>query len=217
MLFRPSRAPVTTVLLVLITAIFWLEQALGLDLGTRFGNTGAIFRTGEYWRLVTAMFLHGNTLHWLVNSWSLFQLGSLYETMFGSKRFTAVYFITGICASIASVMHIGNNISVGASGAIFGILGAFIFSIRRSPRWRHEPWARSLMGQLVFWAAANIVLGLQFAVIDNWAHIGGLIAGLLIGLLPHRVPPPPPNQWVIDVRPQDARSGEDPAARIDGR
>ncbi|HWW62176.1 MAG TPA: rhomboid family intramembrane serine protease [Thermoanaerobaculia bacterium] len=208
----------TTALLVTIAGVFLLQRTLGMDyVVDRGGNTGAVFQTGQYWRLLTAMFLHGNVLHWLVNSWSLYQLGSLYETMFGSKRFAAVYFITGLCASVASVIHLpADGVSVGASGAIFGILGAFIFSIRRSPRWRHEPWARSLMGQLVFWAIANIALGMQFAVIDNWAHIGGLIAGLVVGLLPHRVPPPPPNQWVIDVRPQGGQSGGDPAARIDG-
>lgn len=204
MLFRPSRTPVTTAILTLIVAVFLLEFLLGeerlISLG---GNIGSVFQDHQYWRLLTAMFLHAGFLHLLVNSWALLQLGSLYETMFGSKRFAAVYFITGICASIVSVMHIGPRVSVGASGAIFGILGAFIFSIRRSPRWRHEPWTRGLIGQLVFWAIANIALGMQFAVIDNWAHIAGLISGLILGFVPHRVPPPPPNQWVIDVRPHD--------------
>ncbi|HVR40330.1 MAG TPA: rhomboid family intramembrane serine protease [Thermoanaerobaculia bacterium] len=204
MVFRPSRSPVTTALLVVIAAVFLFEQILGeQSLIERGGNIGSIFETGEYWRLVTAMFLHGGALHWLVNSWSLFQLGSLYEVMFGSKRFATVYFVTGICASIVSVMHIGPRVSVGASGAVFGILGAFIFSILRSPRWRHEPWARSLIMQLLFWGGANILIGLQFAVIDNWAHIAGLISGLILGFVPHRVPPPPPSQSIIEVRPYD--------------
>jgi len=165
-----------------------------------------LWQQHEYWRLIAAMFLHANLLHWFANTWSLFQLGSLYEVMFGSKRFAAIYFATGLCASIASSLN-PNHYSVGASGAILGILGAFIFSIRRSP-WRHERWTRGLTQQLVFWAAVNIVLGLSIKQIDNTAHIAGLVSGLLLGLIPHRVPPPPPSATVIDVQPRQTYGGE---------
>ena len=144
------------------------------------------------------MFLHGGWLHWLANSWALYQLGTLYEVLFGSKRFTAIYFTTGIIAGIASaVAHAGP--AVGASGAIFGILGAFIFSIRRSPLYRNQPWTRGLIGQLVFWIVVNIAIGYSLPFIDNVAHVGGLISGLILGFIPHRVPPPPPRESVIDV------------------
>src|SRR5437667_6207542 len=137
------------------------------------------------------MFLHAGHLHWAINSWALYQLGSLYETLFGSPRFALIYFVSGICASAASSMY-QHGPAVGASGAIFGILGAFIFSIRRSPQYRHQPWTRSLLGQIVFWTVLNLYIGLQFPFIDNVAHIGGLVAGLILGFLPHRIPPPPP-------------------------
>ena len=112
-----------------------------------------------------------------------------------------MYLATGLCASIASAVHIGysNGASVGASGAIFGIIGAFIFSISRSPLYRHQPWTRSLIIQLVFWIVVNLALGASLPFIDNTAHLGGLISGLLLGLIPHRVPPPPPSESVIDV------------------
>lgn len=167
---------------------------------------------GEYWRLLTAMFLHGDgsiqgcLLHLGVNLWALWQLGRLYEMMFGTRRFVLIYFVSGIAASITSllryiVLH-QEGASVGASGAIFGILGAFIFSIRRSPRWRNERWAKSIVQQLLFWIVANILIGFRIPQIDMAAHMGGLVAGLLLGaLLPQREPPLPPSQAVIDVTP----------------
>jgi rhomboid protease GluP len=213
------KAPVTTALLVIIAIVFAVEFILGgprnLEAGANlfidevnpellatFGAiVGGTLRHHEYWRLIAAMFLHASILHWAVNSWSLYQLGTLYEVLFGSRRFILLYLATGLCASIASAVHIGgsNGASVGASGAVFGILGAFIFSIRRSPIYRHQPWTRGLIIQLVFWIVVNIAIGLRFAFIDNTAHMGGLISGLLLGLIPHRVPPPPPRESVIDV------------------
>jgi rhomboid protease GluP len=201
------RAPLTMALLVVITLI-WLYEAYidAPDDSMKLAALGAILpgtlQRGEYWRLVTGMFLHGSWLHWASNSWALYQLGTLYEILFGTRRFAIVYFVSGIVASIASAMHLVNGPSVGASGAIFGVLGAFIFSIRRSPRYRHQPWSRGLIAQLVFWIGINLVIGASIAVIDNVAHVGGLIAGLLLGFLPHHEPPPPPAESVIDVEPR---------------
>lgn len=207
MTLRLSRAPVTTALLTIIAIVFifeWISGALWND--RALVSMGAIvpdmLARGEYWRIIAAMFLHGNVLHWAANSWALYQLGMLYEVMFGSVRFAVIYFVTGAVASIASSLFV-QGASVGASGAILGILGAFIFSIRRSPQWRHEPWTRGLISQLTFWAILNIALGFTVAYIDNVAHIAGLVSGLLLGLIPHRVPPPPPGRSVIDVEPYD--------------
>lgn len=182
--------------------------------GVKLAELGAIIRyyilvEHEYWRLLSAMFLHGNgtipgtALHLAVNLIALLQLGKLYELMFGTRRFLSVYFITGIAASITSMVHNAGP-SVGASGAIFGLMGAFIFSVRRSPRWRHERAARGIVQQVAFWTLANIAIGFQFPQIDMAAHLGGLVAGVILGaLLPHREPPPPPAQVVIDVAPYD--------------
>ena len=197
------RAPVTMALLIVITIIFGFEvvtnsfasDATMIRLGA---IVPGLLSRGEYWRLITAMFLHGGWLHWASNSFALYQLGTLYEALFGSPRFAFIYFASGICASIASSLY-QHGPAVGASGAIFGILGAFIFSLLRSPYYRHQRWTRGLVGQIVFWIAVNIAIGYSFPFIDNVAHIGGLIAGLLLGFLPHRLPPPSPRNLVVDV------------------
>jgi rhomboid protease GluP len=201
----------------------WKNAAILGDLGAI--RAFDVIVRHEYWRLLSAMFLHGDGtpvgtgLHVAMNLFALFQLGTLYELMFGTRRFLLIYFVAGICASITSLMFMSaGGSSVGASGAIFGILGAFIFSVRRSPRWRHERSARGIVNQVAFWILANIAIGLQIPQIDNAAHIGGLVTGLLLGaLLPHRIPPPPPASVVVDVMPYGEAPGADPAARTDDR
>ena len=213
------RAPMTVALLAVIAVVFVFEIVLGgADNEQVLIDMGAIVpwiqQTGEYWRLITAMFLHAGWLHVATNTWALYQLGTLYEILFGTPRFILTYFVSGICASLASLLF-SHDVAVGASGAIFGILGAFIFSLLRSPQYRHQRWTRSLVSQIVFWIVVNIIIGLSVKFIDNAAHIGGLVAGLLLGLMPHRVPPPSPGDVVIDVRPEayftDAEAEKRPA------
>lgn len=205
-----SRAPATSLLFAAIVIAFGIQLAIGaLENPLALIRLGAIVpeavQPGGWWRLLAAMFLHGSVLHLGLNLLGLYQLGGLYEVMFSTRRFVLIYFLAGIIASIASAMHLPPyGSAVGASGAIFGVLGAFVLSVRRSPRWRHDRAARNLVGQCIFWIIANIVIGLNVPQIDNAAHIGGLIAGLLLGgLLPQRIPPPPPRSTVIDVMPYD--------------
>jgi rhomboid protease GluP len=213
MVSRKPSTPATWGLTIAILAGFAIEIVTGAwKDGEQLARLGAIvsewvIRDGQYWRLVSAMFLHGDgtvrgdLLHLGVNLWALWQLGRLYEIMFGTRRFVLIYFVTGIAASITSLLH-NAGASVGASGAIFGILGALISSIRRSPRFRHERWAKGVIQQLVFWIIVNIAIGMSFPQIDMAAHLGGLVAGLLLGaLLPQHDPPPPPAQVTIDVTP----------------
>jgi rhomboid protease GluP len=219
MKLRLSRVPATAALLAAITTVFifeWYVGALGSnEILWRLGAiTPTMLQDGQWWRIFAAMFLHANLPHVLANSWTLYQLGTLYEAMFGTKRFVITYFVTGACASIASSLGRSGGISVGASGAVLGILGALIVSIRRSPLYRNEPWTKGLVAQLVFWALLNLAIGFGVEQIDNIAHIAGLVTGLLLGLVPHRVPPPPPNRDVIDVYAEPAAG---PGDRIDVR
>ena len=214
---RRSRFPATIALVIVIVLVFAIELVTGIPLTQMFANASWLVWQGEVWRLVTAMFLHAGLLHLVVNLISLFQLGRFYELMFGTRRFLFIYFTTGLAASLASVFWT-RAASVGASGAIFGVLGAFIFSIRRSPLWRHHPAGKSLVSQAIFLIAANIILTWTIPQIDKAGHVGGLVAGLLLGavLPPLAGPPPPPRTSVIDVTPYGAPD-EDPAARRDDR
>jgi rhomboid protease GluP len=214
---RQRTTPATLLLMFAIVLGFGVEVVTGAWTDPlRLELLGAIvpsfIKSGDYWRLVSAMFLHGDgtrqgtLLHLAVNLFSLYNLGTLYESMFGTRRFVLIYFLTGIAASVTSFLRLPDfGASVGASGAIFGILGAFIFSVWRSPRYKNDPRARSMMKQAVFWMLANIAIGLQIPKVDNAAHIGGLVAGMLLGaLLPHAAPPPPPPaDVVIDVQPRE--------------
>jgi rhomboid protease GluP len=203
--------PVTLILLIACVAVFLLEVATGaLRNMQAMVYLGAIVHgllaDGEYYRLVAAMFLHGSYLHLFLNMWALYQLGMIFEAMFGSLRFLVSYFVAGITASIVSSIFIPPGVpGVGASGAIFGILGALIVSIKRSPHWRGREWTRILTRQLSIWAGINIIIGFSVPGIDNAAHIGGFVAGLILGLFPHRVPPPPPGEMIIDARPIERR------------
>ena len=210
---RRRAMPATMILIALILAGFVFEFVTdSWNDGELLARQGAIVpefvnRDHQYWRLLTAMFLHGDgtpggtILHLGLNLLALYQIGGLYEVMFGTRRFVFIYFVAGIAASITSLLHI-EGASVGASGAIFGIIGAFMLSVWRSPRFRHDRMARSIVNQLIFWTLANIAVATQMPQIDLAAHMGGLVAGAILGaLLPHRVPPPPPAEVVVDVRP----------------
>ena len=215
---RPPRpkTPGTTFLLIAIFVGFAIEIATGAwKDGEKLAHLGAvhpyfIWVEHEYWRLVTAMFLHGNGtipmdfVHLTMNCFTLYNVGTLFEINFGTRRFLWTYFISGIVASFASVLFT-RGASVGASGALFGIVGAFIVTVRRSPRLRKHHVARSIVGQLIFWTVGITVIATQIPQIDMAGHIGGFLAGaILAAVLPQiEEPPPPPSTAVVDVMPYD--------------
>ncbi|HEY0512162.1 MAG TPA: rhomboid family intramembrane serine protease [Thermoanaerobaculia bacterium] len=175
------RTPVTTVLLIAIAVVYVLQLATGDSLTELGANYGPAVRAGQYWRLVTSMFLHGSILHLALNAWALYQLGALFELLLGSSRMLLVYFVTGIAGSLASDVF-AQRPSVGASGAIFGLMGALIAFLLRH-RAALTPQGKSILMQLVGWAAINVFFGFSDVQIDNSAHLGGGAAGLLLGFL----------------------------------
>lgn len=197
-----ARARVTRVLLVALGLAFIAELALGgstdrLVLVRLGANVPGRVLAGEWWRLAASMFLHVGLLHLLVNGWALYQLGGLYESLVGSRRFAAVYFASGILASLGSVLFLPTpeSLSAGASGAVFGLLGALMALLLRR-RQRLTPAARSLLAQLAGWAVLNVILGFSVPNIDNAAHLTGFAVGMAFGWwTPPRweqAPPPPP-------------------------
>ena len=182
--------PVTVVTLALLAAIFFAEVRMGA-LASRESiiAMGALARervvAGEYWRLLTAPWLHGGTEHLVGNGIALYILGMVCEAAFGRAQFVVLYVLSGLAGSIVSVL-VSAGPSVGASGAIFGLQGAAIVLLRRE-RDRLLVRDRRVGFVLLIWAIYTIAGGLTDPFIDNGAHIGGALGGALIASRLHPV------------------------------
>lgn len=187
---------VTQALLALNVLVFVIMamQGIGLDPPTqalidRGANYAPYTLGGQPWRLVTALFLHSGFLHIFFNMWCLWDLGALCESLYGHATFALVYLISGVGSSLASVWWHPVIPSVGASGAVFGIVGALIASYYLGeftmPRFAIRGHLRSLLIFVVYSALFGRISGR----IDNAAHIGGLMTGLVFGALIARVAP----------------------------
>jgi membrane associated rhomboid family serine protease len=134
---------------------------------------------GEFWRLFTAMFLHAGPIHLAFNTFALYLFGNLVEGSLGTARFVAVYLLSGLFAGTASfALNPPGAVGVGASGAVFGILGAWLaYNIRR----RSLSLAQANIRGALILIGFNLVLGFTLRGVDNVAHIGGLVAGLVAG------------------------------------
>lgn len=185
------RLPATTALIVANLAVFaaMLFAGAGLwhapnEVQLAWGaNFGPATRDGEWWRLVSAMFLHFGVIHLGVNMLALEDVGRLVERMLGQGRFLALYFVAGIGGNLLSLAMQGDRgISGGASGAVFGLFGALLVLL-----WRRRGAIEAREFRWLFWGAAgfaamNIVLGMVVPGIDNGAHLGGLVGGALAAL-----------------------------------
>lgn len=189
--------PLTTGLVGLLGLVFLLEVAAdGLDTVQAIVALGALeseaVRAGEYWRLVSATFLHGSFEHLASNLIALFILGMVCEHAFGRGQFAVLYLTSGVAGSLLSLLTAAGP-SVGASGAIFGLQGAAIVLFRRY-RARLLIRNRRIGVVLLVWAVYSIAGGIVRPYIDNAAHIGGAVAGALLarGLHPVVLEPMPP-------------------------
>lgn len=141
-------------------------------------NLGERTVAGEWWRLLTACFVHIGAFHLFMNMYALLLIGAQLEPRLGTKRFLAAYFITGAMASLASLFWHSYTISAGASGAIFGMYGVFLALLTTSLVEKAN--RRQLLASILFFVIYNLLNGLKPGI-DNAAHIGGLLSGLLIG------------------------------------
>ena len=134
---------------------------------------------GQFWRLFTAMFLHAGLIHLLFNGWALWVFGGQVEAAYGRTWMLLIYLVSGFLATVASyAFGPANALAVGASGAIFGIFGAFIaYNYRR----RHLALAAANLRMAMTLILLNLLLAFGFARIDWRAHIGGIIVGFLAG------------------------------------
>src|ERR1700726_3534125 len=188
---RESSIGVTQIILGINVAVF-LGMALSgstvMDFPVRElvawgANVGALTFSGEWSRLLTSVFVHGGLLHIAFNMWCLWNLGALCESLYGRWTYVAIYLICGVGASLASAAWHPYTPSVGASGAIFGLAGALIAAFKLGefsvPRSALSGTLRSLGAFVVY----NLIFGFAIPGIDNAAHIGGLVTGLIVGAL----------------------------------
>ena len=193
---------VTSVLLVLMGAGYMLEIVAG-GAGSLLGGPNALelirlgasvgiaqlsdgefvgIATGQEWRMLTAVFLHGGIFHLLMNAYALWIFGPVVEAELGRVRFLMIFLVTGLCASAASYAFasVPTQVSVGASGAIFGVVGAFV---AYNYRHRELAVAAARLRGLVPFLILNVFFAFAVSFIDWRAHLGGFVAGLAAGIV----------------------------------
>ncbi len=178
----PNRAPYATYTLIAITVIFYgLQMAsvamTGNDIliayGARYNDA---IHAGQLWRFVTPALLHASIPHILFNMYALFSLGTGLERNFGHGRFLLLYVLGAFTGNVFSFLF-SQGYSVGASTAIFGLLGAEAVFLFQNRQLFAGHYGRAIQN-VIFIAIVNLIIGLQPGI-DNWGHVGGLLGGLM--------------------------------------
>ena len=147
------------------------------------GNYGPLTLGGQPWRLVTYMFLHYGIIHIGFNMWCLWDLGALAESLYGDWTFAIVYLLCGLGGGVASLWWHPASVSAGASGAIFGVAGALIASLKLGEFSLPRNMIGGTLRSVVMFVGYNVVFGALWGRTDNACHIGGLLTGLILGAL----------------------------------
>jgi membrane associated rhomboid family serine protease len=179
-----TNEPVVTYALIAINVIVFLAEGQfgigstngGTELFRRFALDGPDVANGDYWRIVTSGFLHAGLLHILFNMYLLYLLGNMLEPAIGSVRFALVYFVSLFAGSLGALIVSPDTLTVGASGAVFGLMGAA--AVELSAR-GINPMETGIGGLIIF----NLVFSFVFSGISIGGHIGGLIGGAVTGFL----------------------------------
>lgn len=191
-LLQQTRVAFVTPLLLLINiAIFIIMAANGVDIFSPTSETllnwgadhGLTTLSGEYWRMISNTFVHAGIIHLAFNMWVLYSVGGFVERIYGNVLFAVIYLFCAAFASVASLIRHPEIVSVGASGAIFGLygaLGAFLLCKKANiPKGSLLELRNSTLGFVGY----NLLFGFTVPFIDNAAHIGGLVAGFCISFL----------------------------------
>jgi membrane associated rhomboid family serine protease len=176
-----GQAPVTRILIAINVAVYLLTAAQGNgfnapggQLFTKWILYGPFVAQGDWWRLVTAMFLHASIIHIAFNMISLYLIGTPVEQYLGKARYVGLYFVSGLAGSAGALLQAPHTPTLGASGAIFGILGAMLIL-----EWQ---LTGRLAGQAMTWIVINLVISFGIPNISWGGHVGGLIGGILVTL-----------------------------------
>jgi membrane associated rhomboid family serine protease len=181
--------PATTALLAINLAVYVgmiltsgeLMGFSGQTLVKWGGNFGPLTAGGEYWRLVTAGFVHANFVHVAINMWCLWSLGRLSERLFGRWQTFAIYLLTGVGGALLSIGWNPERLSVGASGAVFGVAGALLAGLKFGNLNISAGEKKSIISSMIFFIVLSFSFGMRGNV-DNMCHLGGFMTGLLIGV-----------------------------------
>ncbi len=183
-IFKPKKIVITNVLIALNVIVFFTTYILsgGILSGSALLKYGALNSyyvvQGDFWRLITCGFLHGGLLHLIFNMYALYAIGTQVENFAGKKKYLIIYFVSLISASLMSAVITPNAISIGASGAIFGLMGALVYFGTQ-----YRVYLGSIFNnQIIPLILINILFGFMVTGVDNAAHIGGLIGGVLIAM-----------------------------------
>lgn len=183
-IFSFKKPIVTYSLIFICIVVFILMYVLGNGSTDNYtllvfgANVDTLTKNGDYYRLFTSMFLHIGILHLLCNMYSLYIIGKEVENVFGKVKYLIIYLLSGIAGSILSLAFNHNTICAGASGAIFGLLGALLYFGYYYRTYLGATLTRSIIPVIVL----NLIIGFTSSGIDNAAHIGGLVGGILIAM-----------------------------------
>jgi membrane associated rhomboid family serine protease len=189
LLRHPPKSAATLTLLVANVLLFiaaalggagWFIPNAPIEIATG-SNFGPLTTHGEWWRLITALFVHFGIIHLLFNMWALAAFGALSERLLGITSFVFIYFVSGIAANLFSITLRPSIDTAGASGAIFGILGALLAVYWRKKRTLPFTVVRSERTAVLMFASFAFLGGFLYKGVDNAAHLGGLVTGLLLG------------------------------------
>lgn len=181
---RSSEIPIITYSIIAVNVIFYLLMTFAggstnSDVLIAFGaKDTTLILQGQAWRLMTYMFLHIGFLHLAINTYSLWILGRFTENLIHKRKFLILYLFCGTGAGISSFLFTP-SISAGASGAIFGLLGALLIYSWNRPRLWHSGFGTNLLIII----GINLFLGFSLSGIDNFGHLGGLFSGILFALI----------------------------------
>lgn len=176
--FSPKKPIITYALIIINLLVYFIPMLLGnSDIVISYlGSYGLSVKMGEYYRLLTAVFVHANIAHLLFNMYALWIIGMQLESFIGKWRFLVVYLFSALCGSLLSVVVTPDALSVGASGTIFGLLGALLYF-----GYHYRIYLGTVIkSQIIPLIVINLLLGFMVPGIDNAAHIGGLIGGALM-------------------------------------
>ena len=165
--------------IIAVTVAFYFAQQLIPGLTFRLASFGPAIETGEWWRLISPVLVHASAIHILMNMLVLFVYGPNVEQAFGSGRFLVMYVASGVTGSAFSYALGTGAPSVGASGAIFGIVGVLLVYLYNR---RTEQFIAQYLRGILLFLGINLVLGFAIPNVDVMAHLGGLVAGVVLAL-----------------------------------